>query len=77
MTTRDIWPMFASIDEDESLRKGYQNEMMGGWRIIMIMHDMNNLHIDQPGGTELNRAIVSQYYSGNYGKGGIFTQLCS
>ena len=73
---RHAWPMFVSIDEDESLRKSHWNEKMGGKRIRMIMHDMTDVPIDQPGDSELNRATFSKYYGGNCGKGGIFTQLC-
>ena len=32
--------------------------MMGGRKIRMIMHDMSNLPIDEPGGTELNRSTL-------------------
>ena len=73
---RQAWPKFVSIDEDESLRKSHWNEKMSGKRIRMIMHDMTDVPIDQPGDSELNRATFSKYYGGNCGKGGIFTQLC-
>mmetsp|Transcript_28793 Transcript_28793/g.65886 ORF Transcript_28793/g.65886 Transcript_28793/m.65886 type:complete len:86 (-) Transcript_28793:362-619(-) len=68
--------MFAPIDEDESPRKAHWNEMMGGQRIRMIIHDMSNLPLDEPGEPEFIRATFSKYYGGNCGKGGILTQLC-
>ena len=70
---KSVRPMFATFDKAEFFRKEYWNDMMGGFRIRMILHYMNNVSIEQPRGTELNRASFSQHYSGKCGKVGIFT----
>ncbi len=74
---RDRWPKFASLEEDEDLRKDHWNEMIDGdKRVRLIMHDMSNIPLPQPSEPEFNRATYSKYYGGNCAKGGIFTQLC-
>ena len=73
---RDLWPKYATIDEDEALRKDSWNKVIKDTRARLIMHDMSNVPMDSPSATELNRATFSEYYGGNCGKGGIFTQLC-
>ena len=74
---RERWPKFASLEEDEDLRKNHWDEMISGKsRVRIIMHDMSDVPLVQPSDAEFNRATYSKYYGGNCAKGGIFTQLC-
>ena len=77
VNTRLRWPLFASIVEDEMIRKSHWKSMLKeGQRVRMIMHDMTNVPLTQPSDAELNRSLWNQYYNQCCGKGGIFTQLC-
>ena len=72
-------PFYATLEEDEALRKEHWNKMLrrnGGERRRIIMHDMSNFPLENPENAELNRALFNQYYSGCCGKGGMFTQMC-
>ena len=73
---RDLWPRYATLDEDKTLRKYSRNKLIKDTRAWLIMHDMSNIPMDSPSAIELNRATFSEYYGGNCGKRGIFTQLC-
>ena len=73
------WPIYASLEEDEKLRKSQWNDMVkrnGSKRLRLIMHDMSDLSLDNPTDAELNRALYNDYYNGCCGKGGIFSQPC-
>jgi hypothetical protein len=76
VATRERWPTYASLREDEDLRKASWNAMFKDVRVRMIMHDMTDVPLPHPSDAELNRATYSKYYGGNCGKGGIFTQPC-
>ena len=73
------WPIYASLEEDEKLRKSQWNDMVkrnGCKRLRLIMHDMSYLSLDNPTDAELNMALYNDYYNGCCGKGGIFSQPC-
>lgn len=72
------WPTYASLVEDETLRKDHwaKELLKPGQRVRMIMHDMTNIPLTQPSEPELNRALWNSYYNQPCAKGGIFTQLC-
>ena len=75
--TRSRWPIYASLLEDETLRKQHWNEMIPeNKRLRMIMHDMTNVPLTQPSEAEVNRSLWNTYYHHCCAKGGVFTQLC-
>ena len=77
--TRDLWPKYASYQEDCCLRKTKWNAKYGedhGEKRRPVFWDMTGIKAYQFGAADTNGNTYSKYYSGNVFKGGIFTQCC-
>ena len=72
--TRRRWPMFASYEEDQQLRKDKWNAKHDSFR--PVMWDMMGLSAYNFSNAQLQRITYSKYYAKNCFKGGIFTQFC-
>ena len=71
---RQRWPIYVSLNEDESLRKPKWDENYLGKRVVMW--DNTCIRLPKPLDPEAQRNTYSAYYAGNVGKGAIFIQLC-
>lgn len=70
------WPLFASYEEDDTMRSRkdrWKNKYQG---MRPVMWDMTNLTAYGFSDADLQRLTFNQYYGENCLKGGIFTQLC-
>jgi hypothetical protein len=75
--SRDRWPIYATLDEDEALRNESWNDLLGAKKYRMIVHDNTNIgKLPKPSDPELNSATYSAYYNSNCVKGGVATQPC-
>ena len=71
------WPMYASYEEDATLRDPSWNRHFGtesGHR--PVMHDTTNIPLPNPSSGDLNRALHNQYYNMCCAKAGVAVQLC-
>jgi hypothetical protein len=77
LLVRSEWPLYVSIDEDETYRKNISGkwDAFRGRRVVMF--DNTNINMFQPSDGGAQRATYSLYYSGNVGKGCVFVQPCS
>ena len=68
------WPKFATLEEDERLRKKNKWSRYDGQRVIMW--DMTNISAVKFEDAALQRGTYSEYYCENCFKGGVGMQLC-
>jgi hypothetical protein len=74
LATRQLWPAYVSLLEDETYRKENKWDAYLGKRIVM--YDNTNIKMTQPSFAEAQHATYSLYYSGNVGKGAVYVQPC-
>jgi DDE superfamily endonuclease len=72
---RRLFPRFATLEEDVTIRKVKWGETYGNDRRL-IMWDNTDVTMYKPSQAEAQRLTYSQYYSGNVGKGSVFIQPC-
>lgn len=71
---RDHWPKYATLKEDEDLRKEKWHEIFENERVVMW--DNTNIKMYVPSDACNQRITYSRYYAGNVGKGAVYIQLC-
>jgi len=74
ISARNIWPMYATHEEDMKFRSNEWNEQVGDRRIIM--HDNTNIGMPTASDADQQRSLYSEYYAECCAKGGVYLQLC-
>ena len=74
LLARKSWPTYASLREDELLRKEKWNDKYRGKR--PVFWDNTGVSLHKATDALIQRLTYSSYYSGNVAKGGVFVQLC-
>ena len=72
--TINYWPKYATLHEDEQLRKEKWGSVYGESRIVMW--DNTDVRMYKPSDSDAQRNTYSAYYAGNVAKGGVFIQPC-